>query len=79
MMWLYYNTPFCEYIVMLKQRKGIKLYGTVPEPFSHSIYHESAEAKALVLSTGYTCPTFVFDESAFAVVDSGNNGTLNSC
>ena len=69
MMWLYNKTPFCEYIVLLKQRKGIRMHGTVPIPYSHTIYHESAEAKARVLSLGYTCPTFDYDEAAFVTHD----------
>ena len=69
MMWLYNKTPFCEYIVLLKQRKGIRMHGTVPIPYSHTIYHESAEAKARVLSLGYTCPTFEYDEAAFVTHD----------
>ena len=58
--WLHECTPFCQFVEQNKRTRIIQRDFIRPEPYYNMIFGECIEAKAMVLSLGYTCPPFLF-------------------
>ena len=59
--WLHESTPFCTMVENNKRTRGYSQDYIKPDPYYKMIYPVCVEAKTMVLSLGYTCPSFVFN------------------
>ena len=58
--WLHECTPFCDFVELNKLQRSYDQKWITPDPFYDMSYSVCVEAKSMVLSLGYECPTFVF-------------------